>query len=191
MFVDFAQVKENVSFTDAIQYLDLAMKKAGNQWRGSCPACNGGERSLVLTEGRGFYCFDNKAGGDVIALAAHIKGLKTKEAAQWLAEQAGIVQVHSTSTPRSKVPVSQPESEQGFKPLAYLEPEHEAVIAIGFDPEVAKTLGIGYAPRGILRGTVAVPVRDEHGVLKGYIGIESALLPADFQTNVVPFKKQA
>lgn len=42
-----------------------------------------------------------------------------------------------------------------------------------------------------MRGTVVVPIRDAHSVLKGYIGIESAMLTADFQTNVVPFKKRA
>ena len=42
-----------------------------------------------------------------------------------------------------------------------------------------------------MRGTVAVPIRDVHGVLKGYIGIEGATLPADFQSNVVMFQKRA
>ena len=193
-FVDFAAVKEAVSFNDAISYLDLPLKKAGNQFRGPCPACGtGGDRALVLTEGRGWYCFADKKGGDVISLAAHIQGVGPKDAAQFLAERAGIVPVPSTSTVQGKVQV--PESEKGsdkaLAPLSYLEPEHDAVIAIGFDPEVAKSLGIGYAGKGIMRGTVAVPIRDEHGVLKGYIGIEEARLPADFQTNVVPFKKTA
>jgi hypothetical protein len=192
-FVDFAEVKEKISFFDAIGYLKLNLKQSGNQWRGPCPACNsGGDRALVITDGKGWFCFALKKGGDQIALAAHILDIGAKEAAFALAEMAGIVPVHSTST-RSSPTVPQSDEVRGksLEPLSYLEPEHDAVIAIGFDPDVAQSLGIGYAPRGIMRGTVAVPIRDAHGVLKGYIGIESATLPADFQTNVVPFKKRA
>ena len=192
-FVDFAEVKAQVSFAQAVSFLNLAVKQSGNQWRGACPACQGsGERSLVITEGKGFFCFAEKKGGDQIALAAHVLGIGAKEAAHALAEMAGIVPVHSTSTSsKSTVPPSEEAKGLGLEPLSYLEPTHDAVIAIGFDPEVAQSLGIGYAPRGIMRGTVAVPIRDAAGVLKGYIGIEEAKLPADFQTNIVPFKRSA
>lgn len=192
-FIDFAELKDKLSFGETINLLELGLKRSGNQYRGPCPACGtGGDRALVVTEGKGFFCFAEKKGGDQIALAAHILGIGAKDAAQALAQRAGIVPVPSTSTSRN---VTVPESEEAkgkhLEPLSYLEPEHDAVVAIGFDPEVAKSLGIGYAPRGMMRGTVAVPIRDEHGVLKGYIGIEDAKLPADFQTNVVPFQKRA
>ena len=192
-FIDFAELKDKVSFLETIAHLDLDLKRAGNQWRGACPACqSGGDRALVITEGKGFFCFAEKKGGDQIALAAHILGIGAKEAAQALATRAEIVPVPSTSTSRDgTVPESEGVGSKQLQPLSYLEPEHDAVVAIGFDPEVAKSLGIGYAPRGMMRGTVAVPIRDAHGVLKGYIGIEDAKLPADFQTNVVPFKKSA
>lgn len=195
-FVDFAELKEKVSFADTIRYLNLDMKRAGNQWRSACPACkSGGDRALVITDGKGWFCFGLKKGGDQIALAAHILDIGVKEAALELARMAGMVTVTGSNTSRTA-----PQSEEaggndrgvGLSPLSYLESEHDAVIAIGFDTEVAASLGIGYAPRGIMRGTVAVPIRDERGVLKGYIGIEGATLPADFQSgNVVPFQKRA
>jgi hypothetical protein len=81
----------------------------------------------------------------------------------------------------------------GFAPLDYLEPSHEAVEAVGFDPIVAEALGIGYAPKGMLRGTVAVPVRLPDGSLAGYIGITEAKLPTKWHgidTNVVTFPKK-
>jgi len=192
-FIDFAAVKEAVSFTDAIQYLDLAMKKAGNQWRGACPACGGQERGLVLTEGRGYYCFSDKKGGDVIALASHVLGVQAKEAAQFLAEKAGIVPVPS-GTVQSKV--TRPESEEGkpgMAPLSYLEHAHDLVLALGFAPEFCELHGIGYAPKGVVRGSVAIPFRDRDGVLLGYIGLQDiTYLPTDFQvSNVVPLKRPA
>ena len=74
--------------------------------------------------------------------------------------------------------------------LAYLEPDHEAVLALGFDPVVARKLGIGYSPKGLMRGAVAVPIRDELGNLLGYLGLEDPpRLPPDFQTNVVSLAK--
>lgn len=191
-FIPFDEVKEAVSFTDAIQFLELTMKRSGNQWRGICPKCGGTARGLVLTEGRGFYCFSDKKGGDVIALAAHVLGVQAKQAAQVLAEKAGIVPVPSTSN-NSKRTV--PESEAAgskLQPLAYLEPDHDLVVALGFDPEFCKRHGVGYAPRGVCRGSVAIPFRDERGVLLGYLAVQDlSYIPPDFQTNVVPFQKRA
>lgn len=194
-FIDFAEVKEKVSFADAISYLKLGLKGSGNQWRGPCPACNsGGDRALVVTEGRGFYCFANKKGGDQIALAAHVLEVPAKEAAQELAERAGIVPVGKGTVPgTSSRTVPESEGVEGSKlsPLSYLEHEHDAVAAVGFDPEFCKQHGIGYAPRGLMRGTIAIPFRDEQGVLLGYVGVEDCRIPEDFKTNVVPLRKRA
>lgn len=184
-FVDFAELKERVSYSDAIELLGLKMKQAGAQWRGPCPSCGkGGDRALVITEGKGFFCFGTHKGGDVIALVAHIKDVNVKEAAGFLAKHVGDATVPAT------VPQEQDEGHT-LAPLGYLEHDHAAVVAIGFDTEKAKALGIGYAPKGLMRGTVAVPVRDADGVLRGYIGIEDARLPPDFMTNVVPLRKKA
>lgn len=91
-FIDFAEVKAKVSFAETVALLKLDLKSSGNQWRGPCPVCNaGGERALVVTEGRGFFCFSLKKGGDQIALAAHILAISAKDAAVELAERAGLV----------------------------------------------------------------------------------------------------
>lgn len=196
-FIDFADVKEKISFAEAISLLSLELKASGNQWRGPCPACrSGGDRALVVTEGRGFFCFALKKGGDQISLAAHVLGISAKDAAVELAVRAGIVPegkgtVPSTSTRPGTVPESEGGADSKLAPLSYIEHEHDAVLAIGFDPEFCKQHGIGYAPRGIMRGTIAIPFRDEHGTLLGYIGVEDCRIPADFQTNVVPYRKRA
>lgn len=175
-FVDFEALKDRVSFEDAAKKLNLQLKKAsGSQFRCPCPACpKGGERALVITPGKGFYCWGVRKGGDQIALAAHVLGIGLKEAAAFLAGN----QEHSAPTV--------PESEKGqenvrtLQPLSYLEPEHEAVDAVGFHADDAKAIGIGYASKGMMRGTVAVPVRLPDGTLVGYIGITEATLPPRF-----------
>ena len=193
-FVDFVELKEKVSFSDTIEVLGIALKQSGNQWRGPCPACkSGGDRALVITDGKGYFCFAEKKGGDQIALAAHILGSSVKDAAAQLAQSAGLTGTSTSSTcPRQTVPKREGGKEtQKFQPLAYLEQNHPAVDAIGFSSEICAKLGIGYAPKGILRGTVAIPIRDDQGNLLGYLGVTEAKLPPNFMTNVVSFPRTA
>jgi DNA primase len=188
-FLDFETIKQQNRIEDVAAKLKLITKPANNQLRGACPTCKqGGDRALAITPGvQKFYCFAAQKGGDVIGLAAHILDTPMKEAAEWL---SGTSTVARTST---VLPDTQPESENGrtLQPLSYLQPDHEAVSAVGFDTEVAKALGIGYAPKGLMRGTVAIPVRNERGDLLGYVGITEAKLPPSFMTNVVAFPKTA
>ena len=180
-FVNFEEVKARVSFEQAAQMLKLQLKKAtGNQFRCPCPACpKAGERALVITPDKGFYCWGVRKGGDVIALAAHVMGISTKEAAAFL---AGDQEHRAPTIPESE---SVQESGRTLSPLTYLDPDHEAVQAVGFDAGFAKKHGIGYASKGLMRGTVAVPFRDEHGNLLGYVGATELVLPPDFTANVV------
>ncbi len=167
-FIDFAELKERTPIESVIDLLGLNMKQHGNQWRGPCPSGKGGERALVVTpEKKAWYSFGVKKGGDVIALVAFVKDLKPREAAEFLSGQ---------SVPEEKEEPTE-RAERGFRPLDYLEPDHEAVEAVGFLSADAARLGVGYAKRGVLRGTVAVPVRLEDGTLVGYLGITEASLP--------------
>jgi DNA primase len=162
-YLDFDKVKADVSIEQAVDMLGLTLTKRGDQYRGVCPICEGSkERDLVVTPGRNvFYCFRAKTGGDQIGLVSHIKGLPVKEAAQFLAGDV----------PKEKPKAKEQPSEGGFKALDYLQHDHEAVIALGFEPDVAQALGLGFAPRGILKGTVAVPLRSRDGTIAGYIGL--------------------
>jgi hypothetical protein len=133
-----------------------------------------------------FFCFAAREGGDLIQLAAHIRKCDVKDAAAWLDD--GTVPKKEGSG--NQVP---PKGNSPLEPLAYLEHEHVAVEALGFAAEDAKALGIGYCPKGIMRGTVAVPVRLEDGTLAGYIGITDAKLPPRWHgipSTVVPFAKK-
>lgn len=194
-YVDFADVKQRFSIEDAVTKLGLKMRREKDKLRSACPTCkSSGDRAIVVTPDKNaFYCFQAKGGGDQIALVAHIKACSVRDAAVFLA--GGNCTVPSTSNSTSQ---QFPESEGGkqgnrtLAPLSYLQTDHELVVALGFDTEFCAKHGIGYAPKGIMRGTVAIPFRDEHGVLLGYIGVEGEVrLPADFTTNVVAFKRSA
>jgi hypothetical protein len=54
-----------------------------------------------------------------------------------------------------------------------------------------QALGIGYAPKGMMKGYVAIPTRLPTGELTGYIGITEAKLPKEFHlSNVVTFPRR-
>jgi DNA primase len=57
-----------------------------------------------------------------------------------------------------------------LQPLPYLQAQHEAVQALGVSPETLEHFGAGYAPKGIMRGRLAIPVRGRNGELLAYCG---------------------
>ena len=191
-FIPFDELKQRYTIEQVAQRLNLTLKKSGETFRGPCPACgSGGERAIIITPSKGlFYCWAAHVGGDLIALAAHIRKTEAKGAAAWLAGNSD----NSSGDKFPKGTVPRTEEERGLKPLE-LEHDHVAVETLGFSAEDAATLGIGYANRGIMRGHVAVPVRLEDGTLAGYIGITEAKLPPRWHGInsgvVVPMRKPA
>ena len=184
-YVDFTELKERITIDEVANLLNLKMKPSGKQMRGPCPACNeGGDRALVITPERGaYYCFADKQGGDLIALTAHIRGEAMKDAANFIH--------HSLTVPEEKV-IKETKQHKKLQPLSHLEYDHSALTAQGIDPAIAEDLGIGWATKGVARGNIVIPVRDEKGTLIGYIGCqEMTFVPDDFQTNVVPIKRPA
>jgi hypothetical protein len=173
-YVDFAALKERVPIADAVGRLGLSLFQRHDQLRGPCPACkSGGDRALVVTPAKqAFYCFGGRTGGDVIALVAHIRGTDMKEAADYLQSQTG------APDDRREDKVSPEERVRGdnqdarvLKPLTYLERDHERIRALGLDADTCTEFGAGYAPKGILRGRVAIPIHDwRSGNLVAYCG---------------------
>jgi DNA primase len=190
-FIDFAQLKEKVSIAQCVQMLDLRMK-GNDQLRSACPSCrNGGERALAVNVSKSsYYCFSEGKGGDQIALVAHIRGVSQRDAALEMAEHFRITTPKEEEPPKAQGTTGS----CGMKPLDYLEHSHDAVQVLGFDAETAQALGIGYAGKGLMRGTIAVPIRLEDGTLVGYIGVtEIEKMPSKWQlpvSNVVAIPKR-
>lgn len=167
--VDFAELKERLSIEEAIPLLGLEMRERNGQYRSPCPACkSGGDRALVITPAKGaYYCFADKKGGDVIALAAHINGTGMRDAALFL---------DGDNSSRNSTRNSPPEendnrgAERGFQPLTYLKPDDPKLEPLEIAPETYEAFGAGYAPRGIHRGRLALPIHALDGTLIGYAG---------------------
>lgn len=170
-YLDFDEIKNTYPIETVAVRLGLGLTPHNNQLRGPCPSGEGDQRSLVITPSKKvFYSFAKEVGGDVIKLVEFVKNIPAKEAAEWIT---------SVTVPVEEKP--EVKSHGGFKPLDYLQADHPAVLALGFEPEVATKLGVGFSPRGILKNTVAIPVRLEDGTLAGYLGIKEALLPPEWR----------
>jgi len=175
-FIDFAALKERVSVGAAIPLLGLSLKQQNGQWRGPCPACqSGGDRALVVTPAKNaFYCFGERTGGDVIAFAAHIRDCSVKDAAAFLTGGEGkqdSEDASGTGNSSNTVPEERKKgAARSLQPLSYLQPGHESVAALGLDEETCIQFGAGYAPKGIMRGRLAIPIHDSDATLVAYCG---------------------
>ncbi|MGI9356599.1 MAG: CHC2 zinc finger domain-containing protein [Rhizobiaceae bacterium] len=174
-YVDFAALKQRVAIEEALPLLGLKMKQRAGQWRVPCPVCrSGGERALVVTPAKSaFYCFGGRVGGDVIALAAHILDFSMKDAAfeldRMVGKGSGAAEGGGNSS--DTVPEERAKGDaRSLQPLTYLQLDHEAVTSLGVTAETCQAFGAGYAPKGIMRGRLAIPIHDRSGVLIAYCG---------------------
>jgi hypothetical protein len=69
------------------------------------------------------------------------------------------------------IPLSaEPWAARSLQPLSYLQVEHEGVQKLGVSVETCRAFDAGYAPKGIMRGRLAIPVHDWEGTLVAYCG---------------------
>lgn len=176
--VEFKDLKARIQIEQVLPMIGARLKPHGLQLRGPCPICkSGGDRAFVITPSKGlFYCFGHcRQGGDMIAMIALARDCSLKQAAQEIAAHFSIDQDGSDNSKKAvpaTVPHSspQPPTKEGFRPLDYLLPSHEALEGIRVEPNTLKEWKAGYAPKGILRGRLALPIYNRAGVLVAYTG---------------------
>ena len=173
-FVDFKTLKDTTSITDVLSWLGIGLKPSPNgQLRGCCPIHKGSSpREFVVTPSKGLYfCFGGCGGGDIIKLVGACRGIEQKAAAQQIAAHFGSCSVTGPWSPTVRRPGTVTQNEKGaLKPLDYLQTQHEAVQALGAAPDTCGHFGAGFAPKGILRGRLAIPIHSKDGVLLAYCG---------------------
>jgi hypothetical protein len=205
----FADLKQKFTIDQVARALQLNLEpKVSNgvhQLRGRCPVHGReGSRELVITPSRvnpdgslgAFYCWTTKTGGDLVQLVVHIQGCDHRAAGEFIERNLGTVR---TVPPAGGTVPTVPQGRDGtdkeppktLQPLPYLEPGHETVAGLGIGVNLATALGIGYAPKGTMRGRVLVPCHDRGGVLRAYCGIAPAaetsprfLFPSNFSPDM-------
>lgn len=206
MYIEFEDLKAKVPIEKVVQMLGLTMKRKPADLRSPCPTCrSGGDNALsVTTTGKyanTFTCWAIKkpTRGDCIGLAAHILNLDNQQAAEKIAKHFGFDSASTAPSPRPDKETGTP-SAKGMPALDDLDPFHEDLEALGISPATANALGIGHRDKGTLGAGVHIPLRDDQGVLVGYMRVNlDDPVPFKFPTNledratgkVIPMRRKA
>jgi DNA primase len=196
-WVNYKSLRAELSFIEILHHYGVELKERGEQWQGFCPLpTHEGKRqspSFSANVGRGIWqCFGCGAKGNLIEFAARMEGLNPddpgdfRKAALLLQKTFG----GSDGAEREK-PIAVPKEETRERsgqedhdeeipgsvvnaPLDFelqrLEHDHPYLRERGFTEETIKTFGLGYCHRGLMKGRIAIPLRDKEGALIGYAG---------------------
>lgn len=217
-WVDFREVKDRVSMAMVLAHFGIDMKGTGSKLVGCCPLHDGDNPRAfhVDTEKNVWKCFTgcdktDRSGGGVIDFVAKKEGVEFRDAAlilkQWFLTDAREHKKRRQS--RVKLIRPQRNTEQGAQksepPAAaahdvvnppldfklhlrhehpYLQDERQVPV------ELAEEFGIGYCPRGIMAGRIAIPIHDKDGNLVAYAGRDTKdrepkyKLPAGFKKQL-------
>jgi len=95
-------IKEKINVVDLIsEYLPL--KKAGVNFKGSCPFHQEKTPSFMVSPERGiFHCFGCGVGGDIFKFLMEKEGIEFKEALEILAQKAGVTLKRSSAPDKAK-----------------------------------------------------------------------------------------
>lgn len=167
--VNFQEVKSKITLEMVLDDLNIVLSKKGNSLRGQCPICeSNSDRVFVVTPGKGWYCHECRRGGDVISLTQHVSGHNSaREAAISLARKF----------------LHEPQ-ETTLRPLEYLVHDHEKLVSRGWMSDTIAHFKGGYAPRGIHRGKLALPIHNPD--LVAYVGIDLDTMEMSFPKNYDP-----
>lgn len=189
-WVDYAQIKREVSLEDVLEHLDLleGLKAGKDSLTGQCPLHDGDNpTSFRVTPSKGlFHCFSCDAGGNAIDFVAAHEELEFREAALRIAEWFGIEgkradRSKKKAAARSEAPsdAPAPEKPRVNKPLSFslnkLDSSHPYLEERGLTPEEVEAFGLGYCSRGIMKGRIAIPIHNAEGELVAYAGRWPAL----------------
>ena len=185
MKLDFEELKAAAPLDQVAIFLGLELKREKQTFRSGCPACKTtNPRAIVITPATGqWYCFGSRVGGKTpVNFACHIRGLDPKTQAR---EAAQLLADHFLSPPQGieTVPTKPEAAAQAATPpgignvASYLVYDHDTVKALGLDEPTARALGIGFAPKGMMSGRVAIPIRAQDGSPICYVGYSAGKDP--------------
>jgi DNA primase len=199
-WINFAEIRAKVSLEDVMvrMYGITNFKRDGDKLVGPCPV-HGGDSPRAfhadLTKNV-WHCFSKcQKGGNQLDFVAAKENISIRDAA--LKVQAFFL---SGETPRREAPPSaekeanrapasrptakkeeeDPESNEPLSVKLDLKPDHPHLMEERkLKLETTKHFAVGYCSRGIMRGTIAIPIHDQEGELVAYAG--RRLKPSDIR----------
>jgi DNA primase len=201
-FVSFAEVKRRVSMEAVLGRYGLLtdLTKKGRNLAGPCPFCDGSSarQFQVNLEKNAWYCFGCKQGGNVLDFVATREDIGVRAAAlkldAWF--ELGLAGKESRDA-ASDAPAEEPPATElptANPPLNFtlktLDPAHPNLAPLGIGTETLAHFGAGYCTKGLLKGRLAVPVRNREGELVAYVGLATGdespryLFPPNFHPTL-------
>ena len=152
-------MRERARIDDVVREYVTLKSAGGGSLKGLCPFHDERSPSFHVTPSRGmWYCFGCGEGGDVLSFLQKIDHLSFAEAVEKLANKTGIelryveggAAVNRQQGQRTRL-VEAHRIAAGFYQEQLAGPEAETARKFlkerGFDAEIAKTFGVGYAPK--------------------------------------------
>jgi DNA primase len=203
-WVSFSEIKNRVTLERVLRSyrVDWLRRSGPRQYRGRCPIHRGqGAEAFHANVGRGvFHCFACGAGGNVLDFVAAMEGCSIREAALRLQSTHGdglggnASWVAAGSSETRKLVTKKREVNPPLHFALHLDPVHPYLAERGIDRATSSYFGVGYfRGTGLMRGRIAIPIRDHEGRLVAYCGraIDGASpryrFPAGFQKSQVLF----
>lgn len=196
-WINFKRLREELLFRDVLAHYKIPFKVKGDRAMAFCPLPNHPQRvngkprtaSLSIHFGRNlFQCFGCKAKGRAVDFACRMEGFNPADPSEFRAAALKILEIFDAGKKPSRrlddaaaLSEEHPVQSDQLKlktiinaPLDFelrdLDPEHPYLRERGFSPETIRHFGLGYCNRGLMRGRIAIPLRDRMGELIGYAG---------------------
>jgi DNA primase len=197
-FVDFRAVKGAVTIVQVLQHYDWMSRlhQTGDSLTGPCPIHGGDNPTAfrVSLSKNCWNCFSRcGGGGNVLDLVARKEKLSLLQAANLLVEWFHLDLPDEGSAKRpgpahpapSTAPPSSPAPSPSASPvkdeakgvnsvmnfeLKQLQPDHPYLAERGLTAETVQTFGLGFCPKGLLAGRIAIPIHNVDGKLVAYAG---------------------
>ena len=193
-FINFKQLKEQVSIKQILKYYSLLdnLTGKGDTLSGYCPVCEGEADDLfrVSISKNCWNCFGDCSGGNILDFVSQMEECTIREAGLKIAEWFSIECTPKKRSPRksakkshrppkkksssSCVKEKQGKPSKENKPLGFtleLDSRHAYFDELCLSEETIEEYGLGYCPKGFLKGYIAFPIHNMEGEIVAYGGM--------------------
>lgn len=194
--IDFEELRRSLDFSRVLTHYNAYGRWKSEQWTGRCPLPDHEDKKASFSANSRknvFNCFGCGGKGNILDFVLLMEKFDPEDPQQvrqgalraqqlFLAATAQDTSTHNppTSKEGNAVPKEReivPENDiptfvnvpLGFE-LQELDPKHPYLQARGLSEATIAHFGLGYAGRGIMKGRIAIPIKNEKAELVGYAG---------------------
>jgi DNA primase len=179
-FIGFDQLKQSVSLEQVLGRYGLLekLRRSGDSLSGVCPVHRGHNPTQfrVNLVKNCWICFgDCNGGGSIVDFVSRMENIGIREAGLRLQDWFNLEPGNGNGIPRPPAKDKAIQFKKESNPplrfsLGPLDEAHSYLAQRGLTAETISTFGVGCCPHGMLRGWIAIPIRDAKGKVVAYAG---------------------